>query len=369
MERGVIKVLMVIDSLGPGGKERRFTELARALRYRNEVSFEIVIMDNNIHYEEINSLGVNIRMVIRKNRKDLSVYRKLWNILGDYKPDMVHCWESMTAVYLAPLCRLRGIPLINGMVTNVPVAPLVSNYHWRRAKITFPLSGVIVGNSMAGLRAYGAPAKKSKLIYNGFNFDRLSKIADKNIVREDLEIVTEYVIGMVASFGSPKDYLTYYKAARELLDHRSDITFLALGSGTESEESVRMIDAEFRNKFRLIGKRPDVESYINIMDICVLSSLTEGISNAILEYMALGKPVVASDTGGTSELVEDNNSGFLFPPGDHATLARNLNLLLNDRELREKMGAHGRSRVADHFSIDLMVNRYIDLYKMVMHMN
>jgi len=364
-----MKILMVIDRLGAGGKERRFTELARALRYRSEVSFEIVVMDDYIYYNEINSLGVNIRRVLRKNRKDLSVYKKLWNILGDYQPDMVHCWESMTAVYLAPLCRLRKIPLINGMVTNVPLSPVFSSYHWRRAKLTFPLSDVIVGNSMAGLRAYGAPGKKSKVIYNGFNFDRLNGIADKNVVRKDLAIVTEYVVGMVASFGMPKDYRTYYKAAQKLLDQRDDITFLALGTGTESEESVSMIDSGYRSKFRLIGKKTDIESYINIMDICVLSSRTEGISNAILEYMALGKPVIASNTGGTPELVDDNNSGFLFTPGDHAALATKLNSLLNDGELRRKMGTHARSRVIDHFSIDQMVNRYIDLYKMVMHMN
>lgn len=360
---------MVIDRLGPGGKERRFTELARALRYRDEVSFEIVIMDNYIHYDEINSIGIKIRRVLRKNRNDLSVCKKLWIILGDYKPDMVHCWESMTAVYLAPLCRLRKIPLINGMVTNVPLAPVISNYHWRRAKLTFPLSRVIVGNSFAGLKAYGAPEKKSKVIYNGFNFDRLKGIAGRNIVREELAISTEYIIGMVASFGSPKDYQTYYTAARELLERRSDVTFLALGSDTESEESVSMIAPGNRNYFRLIGKKRDVESYINIMDICVLSSRTEGISNAILEYMALGKPVVASDAGGTSELVDNNNSGFLFTPGDHVALANKLNLLLNDGKLRKKMGAYARSRVMDHFSIDLMVNRYIDLYKTVMHMN
>lgn len=364
-----MKVLLVIDRLGPGGKERRFTELTRELQNRNEVSFEIVIMDNYIHYKEINSLGVNIHRVLRSSRKDLSVYKKLWNVLADYKPDMVHCWESMTAVYLAPLCRLRNIPLINGMVTNVPVPPLVLNYHWRRAKLTFPLSDVIVGNSTAGLKAYGAPSKKSKVIYNGFNFDRLNGIADKAMIREELDIVTEFVIGMVASFGKPKDYSTYYKAARELLDRRGDVTFLALGNGTESLESVSMIDTEYRSKFRLIGKRSDVESYINIMDICVLSSRTEGISNAILEYMALGKPVVASDSGGTSELVNDNNSGFLFPPGDHTALATKLNLLLNDEKLRERMGVNARLRVIDHFSIDLMVNRYIDLYKMVLHRN
>lgn len=360
-----LRILFVIDTLGPGGKERRFTELLKALKAGGDISFELVIMSNDIHYTDILDYGIKIHRVIRKTAKDLSVFRKLWLIIKEYKPDAVHCWESMTAVYLAPVCKLLNRILINGMVTNVPLRRNLSNHHWRRARLTFPFSEYIVSNSKAGLRAYKVPVKKGVVIYNGFNFNRLENLIDKQVIRQEMSIRTDLIVGMVASFWKQKDYPTYYKAAQLVLDKRRDVTFLAVGPGTDSEESLSLIREEDTNNFRLVGKRSKIESIVNIMDVCVLSTFTEGTSNAILEYMAVGKPVVATEGGGTAEIVDEGKTGFLVEPSQADMLAEKIMILLDDRELCEEMGMRGRSRVLEYFSIDRMVSDYIELYKRV----
>ncbi|NLA50074.1 MAG: glycosyltransferase [Bacteroidales bacterium] len=355
---------MVIDTLGAGGKERRFTELVKALKTNREIDLEIVIMSNDIHFSEIYNFGINIRKVIRKSKKDISVYKKFWKILRNYKPDATHCWESMTAIYMAPLCKILNLPLINGMVTNVPLCQNIFNHHWLRARFTFPFSRAIVSNSQAGLTAYRVPSGRGIVIHNGFNFSRLDRIRDKLELRHELDISTEFVVGMVASFWKSKDYPTYYKAALSILNERNDVTFLAIGTDTDSEASYRLVDDKIES-FRLLGKRTDIESCINIFDIGVLASFTEGLSNSIIEYMALGKPVVASEVGGTPELIIEGETGFMVKPADSCMLAERITGLLNDADMCKKMGFNGKNRIERYFSIERMKNEYINLYRKV----
>lgn len=360
-----MKILFVIDTLGPGGKERRLTELLKALVSKNTVTAELVVMSDDIHYIDILDLGIAVHKILRHTRKDYSIFRKLGRIIKDFKPDAVHCWESMTAVYLAPLCKITGCPLINGMVTNVPIKKNILNRHWLRARLTFPFSTVVVSNSIAGAKAYRVPPKKSVVIYNGFNFQRLVGLPDCRTSRKELGIESSLVVGMVASFWQQKDYPTFFAAAQILLQRRSDLNFIAVGTGTNSKEAMELISSEFLKYFRLMGKRSDVEFLINAMDVCVLATFTEGTSNAILEYMAMGKPVVATIGGGTAEIIEDGINGLLVIPSDPEILAAKIEQLLDDSSLRKIMGAAGLNRIQNVFSIDRMVGDYLSLYRRV----
>jgi len=341
------------------------TELMQALKIRRDIDFELVVMSRDIHYKAVIDLGIRIHYILRKTKRDLSVFFRLYRLCRSYKPDIVHSWDSMTALYMSPTCKLLGIKLVNGMVMDAPDRQDISNKHWLRARLTFPFSDFIVGNSRAGLIAYRAPLGKSEVIYNGFNFDRTNALVRKEIIRDQLGVGTEYLVGMVATFWKKKDYATYYKAAQLLLSKRRDITFLAIGTDTNSEESVAMVDKRYIDNFRFLGKRTEIESLINAMDICILSTFTEGISNSILEYMALGKPVIATRGGGTVEIVKDKETGFLIERSRPEELAGKVEVLLNDHLMRMKMGTAGNERIVKAFSIDQMVNKYIDLYTML----
>ena len=182
-------------------------------------------MSHDIHYKEILDLGINIHYITRKTKKDISVFYRFYKLCRNYRPDIVHCWDSMTAVYSVPTCKLLHIKLVNGMVINSPVRQNVFNKHWLRAKFTFPFSDIIVGNSKAGLIAYQSSQGKSIVIHNGFNFDRTENLICKEIIKDQLNTGTNYLIGMVATFSENKDYKTYFKAAQLLLHKRKDIDF------------------------------------------------------------------------------------------------------------------------------------------------
>lgn len=357
-----MKVLFFINELSCGGKERRLTELLKSINQRKDCNFELAIMSNTIYYKEVLDLNIPIHYLIRRKKKDLFVFRMFYKLCKTCKPDIVHCWDSMTAIYSVPVCKLLEIKLVNGLITNSPEQQNVFNKHWLRAKITFPFSDIVIGNSKAGLVAYSAPEGKSYVINNGFNFERTDKVIDESSIQNQLNINTEYIVGMVASNTKNKDYKTYFAAAQILLRKRRDITFLAIGENTDSEESQHNINNEYQEFFRLLGKRFGVESYINVLDIGVLSTFTEGISNSILEYMALAKPVVATSGGGTNEIVLDHETGFLVRKSNPEELAEKIELLLNSKDLRIKMGMAGKDRIQNFFTIDSMTNNYIDHY-------
>jgi len=358
-----MKILFFVSGLGAGGKERRLTELMKELKYHPEFQFELVIMSHDIHYEEVFDLDIKIHYLIRKIKKDPTVIFKFYKLCKTINPDIVHCWDSMTASYCAPICKLLRIKLINGMIADAQKQKNLFDKSRFRALLTFPLSNIIVGNSQAGISAYQAPQNKSIVIYNGFNFKRIESLQNNDEIKRELKIHTKSIVGMVATFSSYKDYKTYFNAAKILLDRGYDVTFLALGYKTDSNEAINLIDNKYLNSFRLLGKRTGIESYVNIMNVCVLSTFTEGISNSILEYMALGKPVVATDGGGTKEIVEDNKTGFLVSPSNPEELAGKIEILLNDSDMQRKMGHYGYERVNKEFSIGLMVNKYMNLYK------
>lgn len=361
-----MKILFFIDSLRSGGKERRLTELMKVLVLREDTQFEVVVMSKELHYKEILNLGIKIHYLIRTTKKDISAFSRFYNICKTYKPDIVHCWDSMTAVYSIPACKMLHIKLINGQITDTLGEFSISNKPRLRSAITFPLSDLIIGNSRKGLEIYKAPANKSVCIYNGFNFLRVGDILSAQTIRKQLNITTTYLIGMVASYSENKDYVTYFKAAQILLNKRKDITFLAIGDKTDSGSCTSLIDENYKNYFRLLGARSDVESLVNALDIGVLSTFSEGISNSILEYMALGKPVIATIGGGTNEIVQDNLSGFLISQTNPTELAEKAELLLNNAQMRNQMGKFGYDLIKKQFSIEAMVSQYIVEYQKIL---
>lgn len=362
-----MRILFFIDNLNAGGKERRCVELLKGLNNLPDISFEVVVMDKNIHYDALFVLNVKIHYLIRKTKKDLTVFRKFYKICRQHKPDIVHCWNDMTAVIAVPACRLLRIKLINGMVADAPVNKTVFNSKSVfYSKITFPFSDVIVANSKAGLNAYKAPRQKSQVIYNGYNFKRNCQLKTREEVRNEYKINTDYVVGMIASFSRFKDYKTFYEAASLILQKRSDVTFLAVGNNTDSTESIRMVDNRFlKNHFRLLGKKSDIESIVNITDIGVLATFTEGISNSVLEFMAQQKPVVASLCDGTKEIIDNGTTGLLVKTSDANEMAEKIQVLLSDGTLRKQMGQLAQKRIQDSFTIEQMINNYTVLYRQI----
>ncbi|MGH2565491.1 MAG: glycosyltransferase, partial [Ginsengibacter sp.] len=342
-----MKILFFINGIHPGGKERRMLELMKELKLRKEFEFELALMNTEVSYPAIFDMGIKLHYLIRKTKKDLSVFNKFYKLCSDFKPDIIHCWDSMTAVYAIPACRLLKIKLINGMVVDTPSKRNILNKNWLRARLVFPFSDVIIGNSKAGLAAYKAPPKKSECIYNGMDLNRFINLKDPVIVRKEIfgdGVEDIFVIGMVAAFEERKDYRTLVEAAKVLIPVNNKLRFVLVGGGTLLNEIKNSIPIELLDRIIFPGKRSDVESIVNIFDVGILLTNAkvhgEGISNSIIEYMALGKPVIATKGGGTVEVVFDNKNGYMIDAENSEQLVEKIKTLIQDNN-RKELGKNG----------------------------
>jgi len=361
-----MKILHLSISLGSGGKERQIVELLKGLSAYDHIHCDLAVMTDNIHYDAVNELRCNIHKLIRQNKKDPMLFLKLYNLCRRIQPDIIHTWDSITSIYALPSAKLLGIPLINGMIRWAPLKLKLFSKASIRSKITFLFSNVIVANSYAGLRSFGSPSHKSVCIYNGFDINRIKNLKNSDLIKKKYGITTDNIVGMVGEFADRKDYFTFLAAAQMILQERDDTTFLTIGTGENIENCKQLVSLQFRNKIKFLGLQKDVESIENIFNIGVLVSnpvYGEGISNAIMEYMALGKPVVATDSGGTNELVLDGQTGFIVKPYDEKDIYHRINILLDDKALCHKMGKAAKERIYHAFSLEKMTEGYIKLYE------
>ncbi|WP_117882525.1 glycosyltransferase [Aureibaculum luteum] len=366
-----MKILYIIESLASGGKERRLVSLIKGLLKTNEVEIELIILSKDVHYKEIYDLELNIHFLKRNFKKDVKILHKFNSILNSFKPEVVHCWDNITAFHFGPICKIRRIPFINSMISTAPPANLVKPLSMRYllTAISYPFSSVILSNSKAGLDSFRVPKKKGRYIHNGFNFDRLTIKLNKDEVRKKFNIKSEYVVGMTAAFHNRKDYITFVKAGNLILEKRKDVIFIAIGDGPDLDKVKKLVDKKFKDNFLFVGRQKDVESIVNIFDIGLLltnvNSHGEGISNSIMEYMALSKPVIATRGGGTNEIVLDNETGFLVNQQNKTEVADKITYLLENSKISKQMGEKGGVRIENHFTIDGMIEKTLELYKNV----
>lgn len=357
-----LQVLHFIDNLGPGGKERQLVELLKGLEADARCNSLVVAMTEGVFYPELRALHhVTVRTLIRRSRKDLRAFAAFRRIEREFAPDVVVVWDHLTAVYAIPATLSTDVAVINAMIRDAPAR--LSWTAWSRARLAFPFCDVIVANSQAGLLAYGVRGAKGRVIHNGIDARRLRALEDPGAVRRRLGLGDALVVGMVSTFRPWKDQPTLIRAAERVLRRRNDVIFLFIGEGETRAACQALVPQALTDRVRFLGGTAEgLEAIVNVFDIGVLATFTEGLSNAIMEYMALAKPVVATDGGGTRELLLEGQTGFLVPARDPQCLADRLLTLLDDPTLRRRQGDAGRTRVLGEFSLERMVEQQFALY-------
>ncbi|MGB5014664.1 MAG: glycosyltransferase, partial [Pyrinomonadaceae bacterium] len=209
---------------------------------------------------------------------------------------------------------------------------------------------------------------KIHVIYNGLDLSRfLTKVADKASIAARFGLPADNdakFITLVANLRhSVKNIPMLLRAAKTVVRTMPNAHFVIAGEG-ELGPRLRAISSELgiEENVHFIGGCADVPALLAASDICVLTSTAEGFSNSILEYMAAGKPVVATKVGGAAEAIADGASGYLISSDDDVALAARLKGLLSDAEKAESFGLEGRKIVTEKFSQDSRLAETLKLY-------
>jgi glycosyltransferase involved in cell wall biosynthesis len=211
----------------------------------------------------------------------------------------------------------------------------------------------------------GIPPPRVAVLYNGVDLQPFAAAADRDAARREMGLGPEHlVLIQVARLDYLKDHLTAVRTLERVLARRPEARLVLVGEGPEREP----IEREVRRRgltghVRLLGLRKDVARLVPAADLFLLTSLSEGIPLTLIEAMAAGLPVVATDVGGVSEVVADGRTGALAPARDDARLAEHCLRLAADPVLRAAMGRRGRERAAERFAEPQMHAGYRQLYE------
>jgi glycosyltransferase involved in cell wall biosynthesis len=210
----------------------------------------------------------------------------------------------------------------------------------------------------------GIAKEKVHVIRNGVVFRDLPQASDGPTVRQEFGIsAQEPIVGAVCRLTRVKGVEYLVEAAGLLRSRHANAHFIILGDG-ESKPALmqRVKELGLASRFHFAGYRTDTQRFLREFDISILPSLTEGLSNTLMESMAAGLPVVATRVGGTPELVSHEQTGLLVNPQDAASLGQSISRLLDNPVFAQRLGAAGRSHILDHFSMEQSVSSTETLY-------
>lgn len=365
-----MKILFFTESLTSGGKERRILELIQYLREHTDYEISLVITEDIIDYDYVYQLGIPLIIIKRERLKyDPKPFLKFYRYCREFKPDIIHAWGRMTTFYAIPTKLIRKIPLISSMIADAKRDYKIFSFDYLFFSSNILFSNVILANSKAGLTAHKVKSHKAKVIWNGVHLERFMQKYDVKKVKEELNVTTDFMLVMVAAFSLLKDYDLFLDVAKGIGKIRNDVTLIGVGFGSEWERIQQRIKDEHISNVILIGKRKDVESIMAASDIGILCTYAEGISNSIIECMALGKPVISTDiVGGSKEIILEGETGYCIERNAEKIVA-SIDYLLNNSELRILMGKKAKERISSCFSIKRMSEEFKLIYEDVLTHN
>ncbi|RDE24794.1 TIGR03088 family PEP-CTERM/XrtA system glycosyltransferase [Motiliproteus coralliicola] len=361
----MLHIVHIVFSFDVGGLENGIVNLLNRLpqqRYRHSI---VCLTSYNPEFaERIQAPNVDLYSLHKKPGKDPSYLLRLWCLLRKLKPGIVHSRNLATlecqAIAWLSGCRHR----VHGEHGWDSDADKVADRPVKIRRLFKPLINRYIALSREG-EAYlqkrvEVEHTRISRICNGVDTDRFFPSDSRDEQR--------LVVGSVGRLAEVKNQALLLLAARHLLQQRPGLAervqFEIIGDGPDFQKLQQLIEEyNLGNNCRLLGNRNDIPEAMRELDLYVQPSKAEGISNTILEAMASGLPVIATDVGGARDLLEPEQQGQLIPSDDEQALAEAIGRYADDRNLLRQHGASGRRRTEQLFSLDRMTAQYDSLYQ------
>jgi L-malate glycosyltransferase len=298
------------------------------------------------------------------------------------RTQIVHTYGFYPNVFAVPAARLAGTPVVIASIRDTGV--YLSPWQKLAQKASCRMADIILVNAEAIKRALigdGYAPDRIHVIRNGVELANFERRPAATGLRQELGIpVDAPIVGMLSRLNAMKGVDDFLHAAANVAVRVPGVRFLLIGDGVVVRggkivkngsycESLQESATKLGLADRLVftGFRLDVPALLAECSVSVLPTLSEGLSNTILESMASGVPVVATDVGGNPELVQEGTTGFLVPARNPEALADRICRVLEDRSLAVRLGEAGRRRVVEHFSMDRMLGDTECLYENLLH--
>ncbi|HTU91284.1 MAG TPA: glycosyltransferase [Gemmataceae bacterium] len=355
-----MRVCFVIDELTVAGTESQLLALIRHLDGRRVRPYLCLLcgdkpLSQALEPSDCPILRLDVRS-LRHPRTLLRVWRFL-RFLRRERIDVVQTYFADSSYFGIPSAWLAGVP--HRIRTRNNLGHWLTPLHRRLGRLLNIFTTRTIANCEAARQALleaEQPRPESVLVLeNGVDLDRFRNLRPT--------VATGPRVGMVANLRPVKGLDVFVRAAGLVHALHPQADFIVAGEGELREALEQQAAAEgLAGHFSLPGRMADVPGFLAGLDVAVLCSHAEGMSNALLEYMAAGRAIVSTHVGATPELIADGVHGLLVPPGDAEKLAEAIGRLLADRELAQRLSAAARKRAWERYSREAMVRRFEEFY-------
>lgn len=359
-------VVHLVEELTIGGLEKILTAIVLNLNKKKYNVSVWCLREGGFFADKLVKEGIDVKVLhISTSRNPLSIY-KLYRLLKSHKFDIIHTHAYSAGTIGRISAFLAGVPVIISHNHSV-YGYYHKYYHFVEWLLSLITDSVICISEVVNRFANEAQRinfRKLITIHNGI--DDVCAVTEKRCfdLRKELGIPIHHsVIGTIAHLEEHKGLEYLLEAASLLLALRRDISFLIVGEGALKRTLKKLcINLKIEKNVIFAGERSDIPEILFSIDIFVLPSLREGLPLTILEAMACGKPVIATNVGGVSEVVKNGVSGILVPPGDPEAIHGAMIELLGDTEKMNKIGSEGKRICNENFNSRIMVEKIEDLY-------
>jgi glycosyltransferase involved in cell wall biosynthesis len=364
-----LRILQIVPSLGIGGAEMMATHLTLGLAKRGHtVGVASLYAPEASELDELLATeGIRVWYLGKRPGIDLRIWPRLTRVLAEFQPDVAHSHLGILHYVLPPLLRRRPPLMVNTVHSLADKETLCWSRWSNRLAFRVGLVPVSVSTAVAASLEAMYGVKDCRHIANGIDvspYRQAGAARQQWRTREGFD-ANDVLIVCVARLKAVKNHRMLLQAFAAANSARNgSARLLLLGEGPlrqELEGLARELGIERRTHF--MGLRKDVSEALAAADCFVLSSHWEGNPLSVMEAMAAGLPVVATQVGGIPELVETGVHGMLTPPRDAAAMARALDLVAERRDLRAAWGQAAKMRAAESFDIERMVDNYASLYQ------
>jgi len=362
--RRPVRVCYVIDRLRVAGTETQLLHLIRGLDQTRVVPHLCLLDGSDELSQSLEPSGCRVvRLGVRSLHgwSTVAAARQFMRFLREQQIDVVQMHFRDSTYFAAPLARLVGVKQIVRTRRDLgfwmrPVDRWLTRFYNRLTTATIVNCGACREAVIAQERT---PRESVTVLENGIDLTPLlavppvSETAGQPIRR----------VGMVANLHAVKGFDVFLRAAAIVSEQLPDVRFQLAGTGDEAMARRLMREGGIEHRCELRGTVRNVPAFLGELDVAVLASHSEGLSNALIEYMAAGRPTVATAVGGNVELLDDGVHGLLVPPGEPVALAAAMLRMLTHPTLAVQLGEAARRRAAERFSRAAMVRRHEDYYR------
>ncbi len=306
-----------------------------------------------------NSEKLTLIPVYQRNQLDLSgLYRVLKNLKKQEHPILhLHSWRGDLLGGLASL--LSTTPLVITRRINYPLSRATAFFINRLKKATV----VAISESVKESLEESGVAKDIDVIRDGIDVESFA-VEELRKSEKDSSKEKQFLIGHIGSFNKIKGQKHLIEILSDLASRHVPVHVLFAGEGRELSSVKRL--AEKRGllpRVTFLGKVSPITDFLSSIDMLAVTSVVEGLGVSAMEAMAAGLPIVSFKTGGLPEIIQDGVTGYIVLPGDSSAFSQAVKKLIEDKDLRKRMGSEGRKRARTHFSHRVMVDSYEKLYK------